>query len=597
MDKMKKCNRTNIGGQAVMEGVMMRGTTSMCTSVRDEEGNIRIETERVKSVKEKPFVYRMPIVRGVISFFSSLVMGTKTLMRSAEVYGEEEPSKFDKWLSKTFKIDIMSVIMTISLLLGLALALFLFIWLPQTVTGLLAKPLNLETTSVWFNLIEGLIKMLVFTGYILLTSLMKDVKRTYMYHGAEHKTINCYEYGLPLTVQNVKKCSRIHDRCGTTFMFFVMFVSILVFSLVNGLLKFDVADKMGKIYRILLKIGLLPVVAGLSYELLKGLAKTDCPVFLPIKAPGMLLQKITTKEPDDSMIEVAINSFNMVLAMDKDPSIQPQKFITPLSVDKLLANVNKVLTDGNILDTADGEWIVSITTGVKRSQLAESKKVVSASIVERALNYAKERITGRPLWYIIGDTEFYGYKIKVDNRVLIPRPETEELVSCALKYIDENSKVLDMCTGSGAIAIAINKESHCTIHGVDVSKEALNLANENALLNQADVTFIESNLFENLIDSYDLIVSNPPYIRTADIPNLDKEVKFEPSLALDGGEDGLEFYRLIEAHFNKFLNPCGKLVMECGINQADDVCHIFKNYKSQVLKDLNGVDRIIIIEN
>lgn len=573
-----------------MEGVMMRGQTSMCTSVRDEDGKIRVETERLKSTKQKPFICRVPVIRGVINFFVSMVTGTKILMRSAEVYGESEPTKFEKWVSKTLKIDLMSVVTTLSLVLGLALAVGLFMWLPQFLTGLIANPLALDDTSILFNLIEGLIKILVFAGYILLTSLLKDIKRTYMYHGAEHKTINCYEYGLPLTVENVKKCSRIHDRCGTTFMFFVMFVSILVFSLANSFIQAE------KIYRVLLKIALLPVVAGLSYELLKGLAKTDSPLVLPLKAPGMLLQKITTREPDDEMIEVAINSFNTVLKMDADESIKPRKFVTAMQADKLLEEVTKILSDGGITDRSDSEWIVSIAADIKRSQLNGNNRHLSPSIVEKALNYANERATGKPLWYVIGDTEFYGYKIKVNENVLIPRPETEEVVQKALGYVNEDSRVLDLCTGSGAIAIAVKKEKNCQVFATDVSEKAVEVAKENAKLNDADITFTVGNLFEPLTDKFDVIISNPPYIKSADIDNLQKEVSFEPRLALDGGEDGLAVYRLIALLFKNYLNENGKLIMECGLGQSEDIRAIFKDYETEVCLDLNGVDRMVVVK-
>ena len=589
MKKLKKCNRTSIGGQAVLEGVMMRGYTSMATSVRDEDGNIRVETVRLKPAKDKHWFVKLPVIRGVVNFISSMTSGSKILMRSAEVYGEAEPSKFEKWLSKTFKIDLMSVITTLSLILGLGLAVALFMWLPQFVTDFLAEPLKIEKTSFWFNLIEGFIKILIFAGYILLTSLMKDIKRTYMYHGAEHKTINCYEYGMDLTVENVKKCSRIHDRCGTTFMFLVMFVSILVFSLVNS---FVMAEKL---WRVLLKIGLLPVVAGLSYELLKLLSKTDSPLVIPIKAPGMLLQTITTREPDDDMIEVAINSFKTVLAMDADPTIEPREFITALPCDKLLKKVSDVLAAGGVTDTADGEWIVALSSGLARSEVVTSTKTLSPSVVERAMDLAAERATGRPLWYVVGDTDFYGYKIKVDERVLIPRPETEELVLKAKEYITEESSVLDLCTGSGAIAIAINKETSAIVDAVDISSDALDLAKENAAQNGATVDFIQSDLFSCVTKEYDVIVSNPPYIRTADIPNLAKEVSFEPALALDGGEDGLAVYRLIAQHFANHLKKGGHLLMECGYDQAKDVAALFGHCETQIIKDLNGVDRIVIV--
>ncbi|MBP5373066.1 MAG: DUF1385 domain-containing protein, partial [Clostridia bacterium] len=232
--KLKKPNKTNIGGQAVLEGVMMRGNSSMAVSVRDEDGIIRLETERLTPIKERSFIFRTPFIRGVISFFSSLLSGTRILMRSAEVYGEGEPSKFEKFLSEKLKIDVIQIVMIIGVILGLGLAIALFMFLPNFLTELIAAPLDLDKTSIWFNLIEGGFKLFIFVAYILLTSLMRDIKRTYMYHGAEHKTISCFEKGLPLTVENVKGCTRVHDRCGTTFTFLVLFISILVFSLANA---------------------------------------------------------------------------------------------------------------------------------------------------------------------------------------------------------------------------------------------------------------------------------------------------------------------------------------------------------------------------
>ena len=296
---------TSIGGQAVLEGVMMRGASSEALAVRDEDGVIRLETKRVKPVKERNFFFRLPIIRGVYSFVQSLVGGTACLMRSAEVYGEGEPSKFEKWVSKKLKINVMSVVSGISMIIGLALAILLFMWLPQFVRGLFEKWFLPEgqTFGVWAkNFIEGGLKLLIFVSYILLCSLLKDIRRTFMYHGAEHKTISCYEKGLPLTVENARKCTRVHDRCGTTFIVFVLVISIIVFACFESL----VGGELKGALRVLCKLLLLPVVAGLSYELLKALAKTKSPLVLPLKAPGLLLQRITTKEPEDDMIEVAI---------------------------------------------------------------------------------------------------------------------------------------------------------------------------------------------------------------------------------------------------------------------------------------------------
>ena len=590
--KNKKTRTTSIGGQAVLEGVMMRGASSMATAVRDEEGTIRIESERLKPASKKNFILRLPIIRGIVNFFSSMVVGTKTLMRSADVYGESEPTKFENWLSKKLKIDLMTLMIWIGVLLGLAFSVFLFVVCPQWLTSLIAKWTGISKSGFLYNLIEGLIRVCIFVLYIVLTSLMKDIRRTYMYHGAEHKTITCYESGMELTVENVKKCRRVHNRCGTTFLFFVMLISILVFSLVNSFAKLE------GVYRMLLKIALLPLVAGLSYELLKGLAKTECWVFYPLKAPGLLLQRLTTREPDDDMMEVAIAAFNKVLEMDADESIAPVKFVTPEKVNKCLERVNKELKEGGITDESDGEWIVSIVSGVKRSELKQNQSLISASKVDKINAYVKERISGRPLWYIVGNTEFYGFTLDVDERVLIPRPETEELVEHALKDINENSEVLDLCTGSGAIAIAVKKLTNAKVTAVDISDKAIELAKSNARKNNAKIEFVLSDMFDGIGErKFDVIISNPPYIRSDDIQMLDKEVKsFEPVLALDGGNDGLDYYRKIFQNASKYLKNCGVLYLECGINQAQGIADMFNGYETEIIKDINGIDRIIKIK-
>lgn len=571
-----------------MEGVMMRGATSMATSVRDSDGVIRTETVRLKPLKERSFIFRMPIVRGMINFFSSMVAGTKTLMRSAEVLGEEgEPSKFEKWVSEKFKIDIFSVIIYLAVILGVGLAVALFVILPQVATTGLNTFIKLDKNSIWFNLIEGGIRIIIFIAYLLLTSLLKDIRRTFMYHGAEHKTISCYENGWDLTIENVRKASRVHDRCGTTFMFLVMAVSIIVFSVANSI--FGATG----VLRVLIKIALLPLVAGISYEILKGLAKTDFFLFYIFKIPGLLLQRITTKEPTDDMIEVAIKSFTAVLEMDADPTIEPKPFTFPSSSDKKKEEIVAKLKAAGIEDESDAEWIISCVAGIKRSEISTPVQL-SIDTVEKIDKVVKERLTGRPLWYILGDTEFYGYTIKVDESVLIPRPETEELVSQAIKLVDSESKVLDMCTGSGAIAIALSKQVGCAVDAVDISDKALEKAKENALLNNADISFIQGNLFENVEGKYDLIVSNPPYVKTADIEKLSKEVQFEPKLAFDGGIDGLDFYRKIAKSAPEFLKDGGVLLMECGYDQKDAITGLLAHFSSvECIKDLQGKDRII----
>ena len=592
--KDKKIKKTSIGGQAVLEGVMMRGRTGVATAVRDSDGVIRIEAERITPPEKKSIFVRLPIIRGIVNFFSSLVTGTKILMRSAEVYGgdDDEPSKFEKWLAKTFKIDVMDIVLFFGVALGLVFSIALFFILPTFLGGLIGKAAP-NMPPIVKNLIEGGIRILIFVGYILFTSLLKDIKITYMYHGAEHKTITCYEKGLDLTVENVKKCRRVHDRCGTTFMFFVMFVSILVYSVFGAI--FPVLNESIGL-KMLSRIVLLPLIAGLSYELLKLLAKTDSPLVLPLKAPGLLLQMLTTKEPDEQMMEVAIAAFDKVLKMDEDPNEPVCKFVCPEKVSVVTENLKKKFRSSSV-DETDAEWIVSIVTGIKRSELGGDSRVKSSHI-DKIDELAAERIKGKPLSYVLGNADFYGYEIKVDERVLIPRPETEELVSEVLKVVKNTDKVLDLCTGSGAIALVINKKSGASVTATDISEAALEVAKENFKQFDAAVETRLIDLYGDLSEKFDIIVSNPPYIKTEEIDALDKEVKdYEPRIALDGGEDGLDFYRRICEGAKQRLSEHGKLFLEAGYGEAEEIKKMLENdFNVEIIKDISGIDRIIKAE-
>ena len=588
----KRKKRVSIGGQAVLEGVYMRGEKAEATAVRDADGIIRIETARRKMSGRNVFL-KLPIIRGVVAFIDSLFGGTKTLMRSAEVYGEGEPSKFEKWLAEKLKINVMTVISVISVILGFALAVVLFMFLPQIVRGAFEKWFNGgEQFGIWAkNFIEGGVKLFIFVLYILAVSLLKDIRRTFMYHGAEHKTITCFERGLELTVENAKTCPRVHDRCGTTFIVFVLTISIIVMACVEALLGQSVQG----ILRVLLKIALLPVVAGLSYELLKLLSKTKSPLAFPLKVPGFLLQLLTTREPDDQMLEVAIASFSAVYEMDNDETIAERKFELPVKRCDLLNNVKAKLKENGIDEDAEAEWIISLTLGIKRDEV-NTENLVSVKNTEKINKLVAERITGRPLWYCIGDTDFYGYRIKVDERALIPRPETELLVENALKYIDETKTVLDLCTGSGAVAVTVSKETGATVYASDISIDALKLARENEELNGAKINFVLSDMFESFdVEKFDVIISNPPYIRSEDIKGLQTEIKdFEPLIALDGGSDGLHFYRIIAENAPKFLKSGGLLFLECGKDQAENIKKMLTKFSQvEIIKDYEHVDRIV----
>ncbi|MBE7036858.1 MAG: DUF1385 domain-containing protein [Ruminococcaceae bacterium] len=301
---------TSIGGQAVMEGVMMRGPKEIAVAVRKPDGDIIIDKKPIASILQKVKFLKLPIIRGVISFFESLVVGTKALMFSAEFFDiEEEEDKVKKAEmteeerkkaeAKESKLKNTAIYGSVALALVMGVGLFML--LPGVLVDLVRKffPYNILAT-----LTEGLVRIIIFLVYILLVSQMKDIRRVFEYHGAEHKTIFCYESGEELTVENARRFSRLHPRCGTSFLLIVMVVSIILFSFIS-------VDHI--LLRLGLRLLLLPVVAGLSYEVIKlaGRSKSKC--MRIVSLPGMWLQKITTREPDDSQLEVAIASLNAVL--------------------------------------------------------------------------------------------------------------------------------------------------------------------------------------------------------------------------------------------------------------------------------------------
>ena len=603
-ERKQKC--VSIGGQAVMEGVMMRGTKAMATAVRDPEGVIQIESERLTPPEKRSKFSRLPFVRGVVNFVRSLIDGNRVLMRSADVAmpDDEQPTKAEKWLQEKHGVDLGGVFDFIAVLLGVVLAVAIFIALPQFITGFL--PYDKTSTGLdglWFNLIEGGVRLTVFIAYILIISLVPSLKRVFMYHGAEHKTISCYEKGDALTVENVRDCTRVHDRCGTTFLFLVMIVSILVFSLANVAVArwLYTGTRVDGVLRVVFKLLLLPVVAGVSYEILRLLSKTKSKFFFIFKAPGLLLQRLTTREPDDKMIECAIVAFNTVLEMENDERIPERTFATSGKMSALLKSVKKRFKALDI-EEDEAEWIFALTLNIPKSAVTGEERIIKLAQAKQIIKIADERSTGRPLWYVIGDTDFCGYKIKVDERVLIPRPETEELAMMAVASVEEGQSVLDLCTGSGAIAIAVSKEAEkrgkkVQVTAIDISEDALSLAKENAELNGADVRFLQSDLFTRIRGRFDLIVSNPPYIPTAEIETLQREVKdFEPRLALDGGADGMDIYRRIAQDAFKYLSRGGTLLLEVGEGEAEKVSKMFKGSAYTIIvKDFNGVDRYVKI--
>lgn len=299
--------KTSIGGQALIEGIMMRGPVLTSMATRMPDGSIDVETWNTHKGSKTPWTRKTPFIRGIFNMVDSMVVGYHCLMKSAEKAGvEEEPTKFDKWLEKKLGHNMMKVLGGFAAVLGVALAAVLFIFIPTGLSSLL-KPLL--GAGIGLSLIEGLIKVIILVGYMWLCSRMKEIHRVFEYHGAEHKSIACYEAGLPLTVENIRPQRRFHPRCGTSFLFLVVFISIIVGSFISW-------DNPA--IRMLLKLALIPVVVGISYELIKLAGRFDGILTRIISAPGMWLQRITTCEPDDSQIECAIAALEAVIPEDEN---------------------------------------------------------------------------------------------------------------------------------------------------------------------------------------------------------------------------------------------------------------------------------------
>lgn len=304
---MSEKKMTSIGGQAVIEGVMMRGPHKIATAVRKPDGEIIIDEKENKSLGK---IAKVPIMRGVVAFVSSMVIGVKSLMFSAKFYDTEDEKKESK-NKKENSENMPEWMIYVSVLVAVCMSVGLFIVLPNVISNIFVP--NKESNPVIYNLVESIVKIIIFLGYLFAVSLMKDIQRTFEYHGAEHKTIFCYENGEELIPENVKKYSRFHPRCGTSFLLFVVIISIIVFSLV-GVYE-------NPFINLGLRLLLLPLVAGISYEIIKFAGRSKSKYVTWLNAPGKWLQRLTTREPDEKQIEVAIAALKAVIPENKDDDI------------------------------------------------------------------------------------------------------------------------------------------------------------------------------------------------------------------------------------------------------------------------------------
>lgn len=298
--------KTLIGGQALIEGIMMQGPDKRSIVVRGPEGIVT----KVEPLKKRTGIAKWPLIRGVVSFGSSMVSGVRALMYSASFFPDDEenaePSKFEQWLEKKLGSEKMEkAVISFSVFLGVLFSVALFFLLPTLLSGLFDRWIG---SAVVRSLIEGLIRIAIFMGYMILISQMKDMKRVFSYHGAEHKTIRCYEAQLPLTVENCRRMTRLHPRCGTSFLFVVVAISILLFALVSAILPMS-----SMLVRLVVRLALLPFVVAISYECNRFVGRHDNWFTRILSAPGMWFQHFTTNEPDDSMLEVGIEALKLVL--------------------------------------------------------------------------------------------------------------------------------------------------------------------------------------------------------------------------------------------------------------------------------------------
>ncbi|PSM56836.1 peptide chain release factor N(5)-glutamine methyltransferase [Clostridium diolis] len=580
--------RRDVGGQAVIEGVMMRGSKNLATAVRTPKGNIEIDFKDNRPVTKKYPILNIPFLRGFFVLVESMKVGMESLNYSASFLEEdnEEPSKFEKWLDDKLGERANSVLMAITMFISFLFAIGLFVALP---TGIASVFKGAGISNVMLNLIEALIRIVILLLYMFSISKLNDIYRVFQYHGAEHKTIFCYEAMEELTVENVRKQSRLHPRCGTNFLFLVMFVSIIVFSFTGW---------GGIIERLALRIILIPVVTGISYEIIKWLGKNDSMLAQIIAYPGLKLQLLTTKEPDDSQIEVAIASLKAAEGI-KDPN---------KNIEELIKTGTFTLKENGI-DTArlDAELLLGNIIEKDRVYLITHKEdEVSKEDAEKYFDLIEKRRNKMPVKYILNKCEFMGIEFYVEEGVLIPRGDTEILVDEVLKIIEENQEmqICDLCSGSGAVGISLaHFRQNIKVDLIDYYPipEKVSLINIEKNKLEDRVFFIKSDLLEESIKNnkiYDIIVSNPPYIEACEIGKLMEDVKnYEPHTALNGGNDGLDFYRKIIDQSQYTLRESGILAFEIGYNQGEAVKLLMENNgftNVKIVKDFASLDRVVV---
>lgn len=572
---MKK-RKEKVGGMALFNGLMLRNKKREAVGKVDDNKNIHVEINSINKIidEDKFTIYDVPIIRGIISMKNMIASSVPYVLKSSQDV-----------LNKTSKerIDIGKFELVSAYLIAITVILVLFAAIPNFISTFLAVNIR--------NLSQAIIQTSAFIIYLLLLAKVDSLKTLFEYHGAEHKVANAYEKleKRDITIENVKKQSRFHARCGGNFVVYLFFLILFITFIIpsNNL-----------IFKTILQVMLLPFLAGFSYELV--MYTEYLPNFFKFLAyPAMSIQLITTKEPSDDKIELAI--YTLFGCINGENQVSINKFVKDyLLYNKSIKkdfNIKEVL---NIFSSIKNIDVNDIFINMDGIMLDYNEQIKTNMMLNRLY---KDNI---PMAYIIGKVNFYNEQYIVNQDVLIPRVDSEILVEKAIEYINNENlnTMLDMCTGSGCIGISITKNSkikYTTL--IDVSKEALEITNKNIILNKVDkkCSTLHSDLFSNLNNSnikYDIIVSNPPYIPTKDINGLDASVKKEPTIALDGGKDGMDFYRKILKQALNYLNNNAVLIFEIGYDELEKFKEIINRYPEykvvESLKDFGGNDRVVV---
>lgn len=580
---MKKYN--NLLAYPTLMGVGLSKNKNRVLSFVNQSGEIKLHTKKSKSEINT----KIPFIRGILIFFYGIYEFLWFLSISSR-FGEVEKQEFkiEKKISTKLNIKSSSIFWTIFALLTIFFGFFAFNILPD----LVAYALPQNTLDFHRNLLVAFMKASIFYITLVCLKFIPEIKSLYRFNGAINSYLNQLQDNNNSNI-NITQSKQISWYRTTNFLTFVIFSFILHFFVVS-LIGFQVNFALEILFNILIFVA----ETGLYYEILKLFQNRK---FLICRVMAIILGWIVANKPTRTELETCIGGFEELQQMAKDKErIMLNGNDEDFATSAVLCEVKSALAKNDITDTAEAEWLIATVLSTNRTQIKLIPKITSSQLQE-IRNALALRLQHMPLSKIFGWTEFYGYKFEVDKNVLSPRPETEILCEETIKIIKKYkmSRCLDLCTGSGAIAVTIALNTNTIVHACDISKSALKIAQKNAKNNNAKIKFFESNMFSDLKKDYkfDIIVSNPPYIKSKEIALLDEEVKnYDPHIALDGGEDGFDFIKCIANNAPKYLKKDGFVALEIGEGQAPLTKKIlsenFKNIK--IIKDYSNIDRIVI---